>query len=430
MRITQITPVYATRVSVKSHAMSEIATPTPSADGSLLSPGRVILKPKKARPFFGRHPWVLDSAIDRVEGQPADGDVVDLLSDRNQFIARGVFNSHSRLRVRLYSWAITDRLDGAFWAQRLGAAGQLREQLGLTQPTGAVRLVSSEADGLSGLVVERYGPHLVVQILSRAMAVRLPLLIEAIVARWQPQSITLRSDREMSKFEGITLDEGLAWGQLDAGPVFIEEHGLRFGVDLRAGQKTGFYLDQRDNRRYAAELVARQRVLDVCCYSGGFALNAARGGAREVHALDSSAKAIALAKCNAQLNGISNIQFEVADCFQRLDQLRQSGERYGTVILDPPKFASSRQHAADALQAYHRLNRLAVELLEPSGWLVTCSCSGHVSREDFLYMLAGVAEKSGRTIQVVQQRGAAPDHPLSASCLEGEYLKCFTCRVL
>jgi 23S rRNA (cytosine1962-C5)-methyltransferase len=218
-------------------------------------------------------------------------------------------------------------------------------------------------------------------------------------------------------------------GTAPSGPIFVAEHGLKFGVDLTEGQKTGYYLDQRDNRHAAARYARGRRVLDMFCYSGGFAVAAAvAGGARSVLAVDSSAKAAALAKANADLNGAANVTVETADAFEKLDALRAAGERFGMVVLDPPKFARSRAALDDALRAYHRINRVALDMLEPGGILVTCSCSGSVSREDFLQMLGGVAQRAKRPLQIVECRGAAPDHPVSASCLEGEYLKCVIAR--
>lgn len=391
---------------------------------------RVVLRPRKARPFFGRHPWVLDSAVDRLEGTPADGDVVDLFSDRGQFIARGIYNSRSRIRVRLYSWRAGEKLDEAFWRARLTAAASLRAQLGLDDRRLAARVVSSEGDRISGLIVERYADQLVVQVTSQAMAVRLPELLPILAELWKPRGIALRTDREMNKLEGLTLQDGPLQGEVPEGPVFFEEHGIRYGVDLRAGQKTGFFLDQRENRRAAAAWARDRRVLDVCCYTGGFSLAAAMlGGAREVIAIDSSAKAIALARANAELNSVANVHFDEADAYQRLETLNAERQQFGLVVLDPPKFARTRQHVEESLRAYHHLNRLAVDVLEPGGILVTCSCSGHVSREEFLFTLAEVAERTGRDVQVLESRGAAADHPVSASCLETEYLKCLICRV-
>lgn len=393
--------------------------------------GQVVLKPRKARPFFGRHPWVLDSAVMRVEGQPADGAVVDLIADNGKFVARGLYNSQSRIRVRLYTWTAGEVLDADFWRSRIQRAVEQRRRLGYDRADGGARLVYSEADGLSGLVVDRYGQYLVVLVTALAIATRidelLPILSEVTGAR----GIAVRNDKALARMEGLTGEDERAWGQLPHEPTFIDENGLRFGVELGLGQKTGFYLDQRENRRAVAEYVRGGRVLDMFCYTGGFSLAAAHlGGASEVLGVDSSQKAIALAQAGAELNSLPQVRFEVADCFDALDELVRRREQFDMVILDPPKFTRNRRSVDDALRAYHRINRLAITLLPRGGTLVTCSCSGSVSREDFLYMLAGVAQQSGRDIQILEQRGAAPDHPISATCLETEYLKCFICRVV
>jgi len=387
-----------------------------------------VLKPRKARPFYGRHPWVLDTAIARVDGAPTDGDVVDLLSEKGRFIARGIFNGRSRIRVRLYTWHAAEALDEAFWRRRLEEAIRLRAELGYDDPQGAARLVFSEGDGLSGLVVDRYADYLAVQITALAMAVRLPQMIAMLVELTRPRGIVLRTERGISRAEGLDLRDGPCWGQMPGEPLVISEHGVRFRVDLAEGQKTGFYLDQRENRRAAARYVRGRRVLDMFCYSGAFSLAAATGGAREVLGVDSSEKAVGLARANAELNNLTNVRFQSGDCFETMEALRAAGERFGTVILDPPKFARSRRAVDEALRAYHWLNRLGVALLEPGGILVTCSCSGHVTREDFFDMLFGVAQQSRRNVQVLEQRGAAPDHPVAVTCVESEYLKCFVCR--
>jgi 23S rRNA (cytosine1962-C5)-methyltransferase len=414
--------------------MSQSSSSTASADRELaagLPAAQAVLKPRRARPFYGRHPWVLDSAIARVEGSPANGDVVDLVSDAGKFIARGFFNGKSRIRVRLYTWDANQRLDRDFWAARLRAAIELRKTLGLDAADGAARLVFSEADYLSGLVVDRYARWLCVQVTGYGMARRLETLTAALGDLVHPRGIFIRTEKGVAAAEGIELRDGLLCGEGPGGPAFIEENGLRFGVDLETGQKTGFYLDQRDNRRAAARYMHGRRVLDMFCYSGGFGLNAlVHGQAREVLAFDASQKAVSLARANAELNGVSNIRFETADCFAALDTLAAAGERFGAVVLDPPKFARTRRSVVDAMRAYHRLNRRAVDLLEPGGILVTCSCSGHVTREDFLHVLLGVAEQTDREIQVLETRAAAPDHPLAVTCLESEYLKCFICRIL
>jgi 23S rRNA (cytosine1962-C5)-methyltransferase len=400
-----------------------------AADG--LPVGTVVLKPKRARPFFGRHPWVLDSAVLRVEGAPPEGAVVDLVTHEGGFVARGLWNPTSRIRVRLYAFDAATALDGAEWRGRLERAIALRRSLGLDDPAGGCRLVNSEGDDLSGLIVDRYGPYLAVQVTALALVPRLELLCDALEALVAPRGMLLRgAERGLAKLEGLHLPDRLLRGTAPDGPVFVAEHGLRFGVDLAEGQKTGHYLDQRDNRLAAARLARGRRVLDMFCYSGGFAVACAvTGGARSVLAVDGSARATALAGANAALNGATTITVETADAFEKLDALVAAGDRFGMVVLDPPKFARSRASVDDALRAYHRVNRLAVDLLEPGGILVTCSCSGSVTRDDFVQMLAGVAQRTRRTIQMLEVRGAAPDHPVSTSCLEGEYLTCVIARV-
>ena len=391
----------------------------------------VVVKPGRARPFFGRHPWVLDSAVLSIDGSPADGDVVDLVTHDRNFIARGLWNSSSRLRVRLYAFDAATRLDSGLWRKRIESAVALRRSLGLDDREGAARIVNSEGDDLSGLIVDRYGDYLAVQVTALAMAGRLDAVCDSLEESLRPRGILLRgAERGLSKLEGLHLADRLVRGTAPSGPVFVREHGLRFGVDLTEGQKTGYYLDQRENRQAAARHARGRRVLDMFCYSGGFSVACAvSGGARSVLAVDSSAKAAALAKANADLNGAASVAVETADAFEKLDSLAAAGERFDMVILDPPKFARSRASVDDALRAYHRINRMAVGLLEPGGMLVTCSCSGSVSRDDFLEMLSGVAQRSARSIQLLEIRGAAPDHPVNASCLEGEYLKCVIARV-
>ncbi len=390
---------------------------------------RAVLKPRRVRPFLGRHPWVLRSAVDRVEGSPADGDVVDLVSGDGRFVARGIYNGQSRLPVRLYTWNPDEHLDEPFWRRRIERAVQLREQLGYDDPDGACRLVFSEGDLLSGLIVDRYGPYLAVQITAAATASRLDMLVGILAELVQPLGILLRTEKGTAQAEGLQLQDGPLWGEVPDGLVEIREHGLRYRIDLAGGQKTGFYLDQRVNRRMAAEYLRGRKVLDMFCYSGGFSINAAAGAA-EVLAVDTSQRAVDLAVANVGLNGLTSAAFLVGDCFKTLESVNEKGRRFGGVVLDPPKFARSRRTVPDALRAYHWLNRLGVEALEPGGILVTCSCSGHVGRDDFAGMLLGVAQQTGRDIQVLEQRGAAPDHPVAVTCPESQYLKCFVCRVI
>ena len=229
----------------------------------------------------------------------------------------------------------------------------------------------------------------------------------------------------------MEIRDGLAWGEPLDPVTVIRENGILYHVDLGEGQKTGYYLDQRENRRAAAAYLRGRRVLDMCCYIGGFSLAAARHGpAREVLGVDGSDRAVQQAQANARENALENVHFQTGECFQTLQAMASAGERFGGVILDPPRFASSARSIDQALRAYHRLNRLGVELLEPGGILVTCSCSGRVTREEFRRTLFGVAQKSRRSLQLLEQRGAAPDHPVAVSCPETEYLKCFICRAI
>lgn len=410
----------------------EPVTAVPPPDVAL-GMARVVVKARRARPLFARHPWLFAGSIERIEGEPADGDHVAVHSHSGEFIAHGLYNSRSQIRVRLYSWNTEEQLSTVFWRERLNRAMELRRHvLRLDDPRGAYRLAFSESDGLSGLVVDRYGPWLVVQLTSLALARRIDTLVGHLVEMCQPRGIYLRTERGIGAAEGLELADGPLWGELPGGPVTIEENGLAFEVDICTGQKTGFYLDQRDNRRLAASYAAGRRILDVFCYTGGFALAAARAGASEVLGIDVSQSAIALAQRNAALNHIANIRFEAASAFDRMQELAGSASasnRFGMVILDPPKFARQSRAVEDALRGYLRANLLAVQLLEPSGILVTCSCSGHVTREEFAAMLGAVAEQSGRPIQILAQLGQAPDHPISASCPETAYLKCFIAHV-
>ncbi len=408
-----------------------------------LAKAKVVLLPRKALPFYGRHPWVLGSAVHKVEAlggkklkeEKLDGEIVDLYNEKNKFVARGFYNSQSRIRVRLFTWSEGEALDETLFRRRIGQAILLRDQLGYeviaNREQTATRLVFSEGDGLSGLVVDRYGDYLVVQATSLGIAKRLEMIVGILQDLLRPKGIILRADKSMAKLEGVEfIEEEHHWGELPEGPLTIQENGIAFGLDLREGQKTGFYLDQRENRKAAAAYMKGRRVLDMFCYTGGFALAAVKlGGATEALGIDGSKKAIAQAEVNAGLNHLTTCKFEVADAFKTLDRLQGEGTRFDAVVLDPPKFARNRSTVNSALMAYHRVNRQAVDLLEPGGILVTNSCSGSVKREDFLLMLSGVAQKSGRDIQILEVRGAAADHPVSATCLETEYLKCVICRV-
>ncbi len=394
---------------------------------------KVILKARRAQPFFARHPWVFPSAIARTEGAPAPGAEVALVTENGEFVARGLFNSQSKIQVRLYGWDAQQPLDEAFWSGRLDDTIRLRRDvLKMCGPGSACRLVFSEADGLSGLVVDRYGDWLSVQLTSLALASRRDLLVRLLNEKLSPAGIWLRTERGIREAEGLEISDGLLCGSEPPRPLRIEEHGLRYAVDIVQGQKTGFFLDQRDNRREAAKYVrAGGRVLDVCCYTAGFAMNAVRhGGARDVLAIDGSEPALAMARANIEANGMTeSIRFQKSDAFKALEALRGAGERFDMIVLDPPKLARHARGIVDALRGYHGLNRLAMEALVPDGILVTCSCTGYVDRTMFEDMLADAARSANRRVQILEARGASADHPTSVTCKETDYLKCYIARV-
>ena len=391
---------------------------------------RIILKARRARPFFGLHPWVYPGAIERVEGEPADGAVVDLVSHAGNFVARGFFNSRSKIRVRLYTWNANQALDEALLRHRLADAVHLRRDiLGLMGPGRACRLVFSEADGLSGMTADLYDRWLSLQFTSLALAKRKDAIADILTELLNPEGIYLRTEKGIGLLEGLELQDMLLRGKLPSDPIVIDEADIRFQINLAEGQKTGFYLDQRDNRQVVARYAKGRRMLDAFCYTGGFGLHAARAGATSVLGVDVSEPALTLARANAQLNGLDNLTFERSDVFNRLDQLVAASERFGLIVLDPPKFARAGAAVEEALRGYRRLQSQSMKLLEPDGILVVCCCTGLITRENLHELLAQLAAETRRSIQILETRGPSPDHPVAATCPETNYLKAVICRV-
>ncbi|WP_439625483.1 class I SAM-dependent rRNA methyltransferase [Gemmata sp.] len=390
---------------------------------------KVVVKPKRAQPFYARHPWVFAGAVDRVEGEPADGAEVDLVSHADKFIARGLYNARSKIQVRLYNWEPDAPLDRAFFHGRVERAVRLRHDvLKLNGPDAGYRVVFSESDFLTGMVVDKYGDWLTVQFTALGLAQRREEIVGVLCEHLSPRGVYLRTEKGIGKLEGIELQDGLLWGEPPPADLSIQENGLRVFVNLAEGQKTGYYLDQRDNRAAVAKLCAGKRVLDAFCYSGGFGLYAAKAGAAEVLGVDGSEPALELARRNAAANDLTNIAFDCEDVFKQLDRMVAVRRQFDVVVLDPPKFARNRAAVPDAIKGYRRLHQLALKLLAKDGVLVSCCCTGLIGMTDLEDLIAQVASEARRDLQILERRGPAADHPVAASCRESGYLKCVISR--
>ncbi|TWU10606.1 Ribosomal RNA large subunit methyltransferase I [Allorhodopirellula heiligendammensis] len=475
---------------------SDVAAPATAESATLRT------KPNRHFPFLSRHPWVLATAIasprtaaasssktsqqkeqrthekqdgslaasdGAIQSSPADqtpgdvddlaptvGESVELLDHDGNWIARGLCNPASRLRLRLYSYSRDQEINDALFAQRIDEAVARRRLTPAANLSSAgERLIFSESDRISGLIVDRYADCLSIQFTAAALLSRGPFLIEEVLKAAEKYNtpcarVIARVDAATARHEGITAEqiaEVESWSRgissppvtgagdssevisSEADTVWYHHNDLEMAIDLRDGQKTGGYLDQQANHAEAARYMSGRRVLDICTYTGGFALAAAQGGASEVIGVDSSEKALEMARRNARKNSLDQVQFERADCFDDLKARGTRKETFDAVILDPPRFAGARRQVDAALRAYGRLNMSALDLLPPGGILVTCSCSGHVSRADFLNMLVDAGRKRQRDIVILQSRGPSPDHPCAVSCPESDYLKCVIAQV-
>jgi 23S rRNA (cytosine1962-C5)-methyltransferase len=393
---------------------------------------RIVLLPRRAKPFYARHPWVFPGAIAEIEGEPADGGPVEVYSHGGAFIAHGLYNSKSRLRVRLYSWNFDQPIDETFLRTRLQQAIQLRQNvLKLTGLQNACRLVFSESDGLSGLTVDQFDQYLVVQFTSLGLAQRRDMIVQELIKQIQPKGIYLRTERGIGEQEGLELQDALLWGSLPDQHVKINENGVNFLVNLAEGQKTGFYLDQRDNRLTVAKYATGRKVLDAFSYTGGFGLHCAKAGALAVTCVDGSEGAVELGKLNAETNGFADrVSFVRSDVFKFLETAVQQGDKYGVIILDPPKFARSQAAVETALRGYRRLQALALQLLEPEGVMVVCCCSGIIKLQEIEEISAQVATEAKQPLQILERHGQPPDHPVSLACPETSYLKCQIYRLM
>jgi 23S rRNA (cytosine1962-C5)-methyltransferase len=393
---------------------------------------RLTLKPKRDRSVRQRHPWLFSGAIARVSDDAQDGELIDVFAAGGEWLARGYLNRRSQIALRVLTWEREQSIDAAFWRNRLERAVAGRDALRADPAVSAYRLVNAESDGLPGLVVDRYGDWLVLQALTlgveRCKQALLDSLLELDLG---VRGVYERSDAEVRQKEGLGPFTGLLWGQEPPELLEILEHGYRFLVDLKAGHKTGFYLDQRENRARLPLYSAGAQVLNAFAYSGAFGIYALGGGATHVTNVDTFGSALALAQRHVLLNGLSDdaVTCETADVFAQLRAYRAAGRQFDVIVLDPPRFASSRGQLQRASRGYKDINWISFQLIRPGGVLFTFSCSGLVSRELFQKIVFGAALDAERDVQIIAHLGQASDHPINLNFPEAAYLKGLICRV-
>lgn len=379
-----------------------------------------------------RHPWVFSGAVARLEGQPADGDVVEVRDAQGAWLARGTLNRRSQIVARLLTWEPDEPVDEAFWRARIARAIAGRAALASDPTTTAYRLIHAESDGLPGLVVDRYGDFLVLQFLTLGVDCRRAVILAALDELLAPRGIFERSDVDVREKEGLSPQVGRLSGEEPPDRLEIVENGRRFWVDVRAGQKTGFYLDQRENRARLPAFCAGAEVLDSFAGTGAFGVYALSGGAARVTFLDSSAPALELARQNVARNGHDPRahDFVPGNAFQVLREFRAAGRAFDVIVMDPPKFAPAARDVPRAARAYKDVNLLAFQLLRPGGILFTTSCSGAVSADLFQKIVFGAAVDARREAQIIGYLYQGADHPVALAFPEGAYLKGLICRAL
>ena len=391
----------------------------------------VILKKGKEKAAMLHHPWIFSGAIDKIKGNPLNGEIVKVCSASAEFLAYAYYNDQSRVALRLMEWEESKTIDKEWYQEKLRNAIASRKHL-LNADTNTCRLVFSEADFLPGLIVDQYADFLSLQILSAGMENAKEEIIELLKEELNPRGIFDKSDAGARKHENLEATQGLLWGETPPEFIEVRENGIAYHINIADGQKSGFYCDQRDNREILAAYSKDKNVLDCFCYSGGFTLNSLKHGAAHVTSVDSSALAIETLAHNLELNGFdATQQLSIqSDVNKQLRVFKEEGKKFDIVVLDPPKYAPSRSALDRAARAYKDLNRLGMLLLEKGGILATYSCSGAVDMETFKQIIAWAALDAGKEVQIIKQFHQPEDHPVRVSFPEGEYLKGLLLRVL
>ena len=387
---------------------------------------KLVLNPGKERSLLRRHPWVFAGSVARLEGRARPGDIVEVVADDGRFLGRAAWSPESQIRARMWSFAADITIDHAFFKRRVAESVARRATHPLLAGESGLRLIHGESDGLPGVIADRFGDVVVVQLTSAGAEKWREALVAALVQATGCTAVYERSDSDVRGLEGLGPKTGCVHGELPKDVLTIVENGVRMEVDVISGHKTGFYLDQRDNRRLTGLLAAGRSVLNCFCYTGGFSLQALAGGATAVLSIDSSAPALDGARRNLAMNpqlDASRAEWLQADVFEALRALKSEGRRFDLIVLDPPKFAPSAAHADRASRAYKDINLFGFRLLNPGGILMTYSCSGGIGLELFQKIVAGAAIDAGVDARILHRLSAAADHPIGLAVPEGEYLK-------
>ena len=389
----------------------------------------LILKSGREKSLLRRHPWIFSGAVHHVDGSPVPGETVSLLSSKGDFLARAAYSPSSQIRARVWTFDPDEKVDTDIFHNRIQKAIAARRTLSIAKDSDAYRLIHAESDGLPGLIVDRYADVLVLQSLTAGSEFWKETIADILLEETGLSTIYERSDADVRNLEGMQPVVGLLRGTLTDSRITVHEHGLKFIINLESGHKTGFYLDQRQNRLRVRQLAKGRDMLDCFCYTGGFTVNALKGGAKSVVAVDASADVLALGRENFQLNGeqAESVEWREGDVFQVLRRFRDEGRSFGLIVLDPPKFAPTVAQAKKAARGYKDINLLAFKLLQPGGMLVTFSCSGGIDAALFQKIVASAALDADVDAQIVEHLSQAADHPVALNFPEGAYLKGLAC---